>query len=307
MDEQFHFHSLFRGQTVTISDVCCRPGGGECGPEEHSTATTVVFPRAGAFVRHVGRHRVVANSNHVLFFRAGETYRVSHPVAGGDDCTILAFERTVLAEAAARYDPAAGDRPESPIGLTHGPSPAELGLFLQRLRQRLRLDGTEGLAVEELAIALLDAVLDGAYGARGARPPGRDRGAGRVQRERVEAAKSYVTGAFRSRLTLDEIARAVHYSPYHLARLFRRETGEPIHRYLNRLRLGAALEQLADGADDLTTLGLDLGFSSHSHFSSTFRREFGISPSAFRDAPTATRLCELSKNLKAGPQPTRVG
>jgi AraC-like DNA-binding protein len=307
MDEQFIFHSLFRGQTVTITDVCCRPGGCECGTEEYSTATTIVFPRAGAFVRHVGQHRVIGNSNHVLFFRAGETYRVSHPVAGGDDCTVLAFDRAVLADAVARYDPSAQDRGESPVGVTHGPSRAELGLFLQRLRQRLRGDGGESLAVEELAISLLDAVLDGAYSARGERAVGTDRGAARVQRERVEAAKNYVTGQFRSRLTLDEIARAVHYSPYHLARLFRRETGEPIHRYLNRLRLGAALEQLADGADDLTTLGLDLGFASHSHFSSTFRREFGISPSAFRGAITAAGLRELSKNLKAGPPSTRVG
>jgi AraC-like DNA-binding protein len=306
MDEQFNFHSLFRGQTVAITDVCCRPGGGDCGAEEYSTATTIVFPRAGAFVRHVGRQRVVANSNHILFFRAGETYRVSHPVAGGDDCTILAFETAVLADAVARYDPSARDRAASPVGLTHGPCRAEFGLVLQRLRQRLRGDGVESLAVEEVAITLLDAVLDGAYGARGERPFERNLAAGRVQRERVEAAKSFVTGRFRSRLTLDEIARAVHYSPYHLARLFRREAGEPIHRYLNRLRLGAALEQLADGAGDLTALGLDLGFSSHSHFTSTFRREFGISPSTFRGALTAAGLRELSKNLKAGPRPTRI-
>jgi AraC family transcriptional regulator len=307
MDEHLHFHSLFRGQTVAVTDVCCRPGGGECGPEEYSAFTTIVLPRAGAFVRHVGRQRVVANSNHVLFFRAGETYRVSHPVAGGDDCTSLAFDQTVLADTAARYDPAARDRPESSVAFTHGPSSAELGLFVHQFRRLLRAGGGESLVVEELAMALLDAVLDGAHRARGERPVVKDRAATRAQRERVEAAKGYVTGQFRSRLTLGEIARAVHYSPYHLARLFRRESGEPIHRYLNRLRLGAALERLADGADDLTALGLDLGFSSHSHFSSTFRREFGISPSAFRSALTSARLRELSKNLKAGPPATRVG
>ena len=243
MDEQFHFQSLFRGQTVAVTDVCCRPGGGECGPEEYSETTTIVFPRAGAFVRHFGRHEVVANSNHVLFFRSGETYRVSHPVSGGDDCTSLAFDPEILTDAVALFDPAARDRRESPVGITHGPSRPELGLFLHRLRQWLRVDSVESHAVEELAIALLDAVLDGAYRARGERPAATGRAAVRLQRERVEAAKSYVTGQFRSRLTLAGIARAVHYSPYHLARLFRREAGEPIHRYLNRLRLGkAALE-----------------------------------------------------------------
>jgi AraC-like DNA-binding protein len=91
----------------------------------------------------------------------------------------------------------------------------------------------------------------------------------------------------------------VHYSPYHLARLFRREVGVPIHQYVNRLRLAAALERLADGVADPTELALDLGYSSHSHFSDYFRRAFGTSPSAFRRLGTASRLRELSKNLKA--------
>ena len=36
--------------------------------------------------------------------------------------------------------------------------------------------------------------------------------------------------------------------------------------------------------DDLTTLGLDLGFSSHSHFTSAFTQAYGRSPSEFRQA-----------------------
>ena len=35
-------------------------------------------------------------------------------------------------------------------------------------------------------------------------------------------------------------------------------------------------------ADDLTELAMDLGFSSHSHFSARFRRAFGLTPSEFR-------------------------
>ncbi len=84
------------------------------------------------------------------------------------------------------------------------------------------------------------------------------------------------------RVTLDAVARAVHASPFHLARVFRQRTGAPIHRYLTRLRLRAALERLAGGANDLTALALALGFSSHSHFADAFRSEFGRTPSAVR-------------------------
>ena len=51
--------------------------------------------------------------------------------------------------------------------------------------------------------------------------------------------------------------------------------------YQLQLRLARALDLLAQ-YDDLTTLSLDLGFSSHSHFSAAFRQAYGRSPSQFK-------------------------
>ena len=48
-----------------------------------------------------------------------------------------------------------------------------------------------------------------------------------------------------------------------------------------RLRLARALDLLGE-YDDLTALSLELGFSSHSHFSSTFRQAYGRTPAEFR-------------------------
>lgn len=43
-----------------------------------------------------------------------------------------------------------------------------------------------------------------------------------------------------------------------------------------------ALERLAEGADSLSRLALDLGFSSHSHFTTLFHRVFGVPPSVLK-------------------------
>jgi AraC family transcriptional regulator len=48
------------------------------------------------------------------------------------------------------------------------------------------------------------------------------------------------------------------------------------------VRLLLALERLEDGERDLSRLALDLGYSSHSHFTAAFRRSFGTPPSAAR-------------------------
>ena len=55
----------------------------------------------------------------------------------------------------------------------------------------------------------------------------------------------------------------------------------PLYRSQLRLRLGRPLDLLG-ACDDLTQLGLELGFSSHSHFSAAFRQAYGRSPAEFQ-------------------------
>ena len=69
----------------------------------------------------------------------------------------------------------------------------------------------------------------------------------------------------------------------YLTQVFQQVEGMPLYRYQLRLRLARALDLLAD-YDDLTSLGLELGFSSHSHFSTAFRAGLRRSPSEFRQA-----------------------
>jgi AraC-like DNA-binding protein len=65
-----------------------------------------------------------------------------------------------------------------------------------------------------------------------------------------------------------------------------------VHRWLLRLRLHASLERVAEPGSDLTTVALDFGFASHSHFTAAFRRTFGLTPSALRGR---ARTCTLAR------------
>jgi AraC-like DNA-binding protein len=87
--------------------------------------------------------------------------------------------------------------------------------------------------------------------------------------------------------SLTELAEALDCSPYHLSRTFHRTLGQSLRSYLSSLRTRVAAERLASGADSLTALALDLGYADHSHFTNSFRREWGVSPSAFRSAHAA--------------------
>jgi AraC-like DNA-binding protein len=292
--------SFYRSRSVVIYDVCCRPECRGHGPEEHSSAHHIVFPLSGVFVKRVAGRQLVADPNHVLFFNQAEPYRVAHPVDGGDDCTVFEFRPELLLEAISPYHPRIEQGPGRPFEFTHTLSNNRVFHFQHRVRQRLLSGVADDLTVEEFSLDLLAAVLRHTYLGRGIRPVRRRATTLRVHREQAERTRLLLCERFAENLGLEDIARAVHSSPFHLARIFRRETGLAIHQYRNRLRLRAALKRLVEQENDLTALALDLGFASHSHLSDTFRRAFGVAPSACRRQASDRWLREMSKNLEAG-------
>jgi AraC family transcriptional regulator len=78
-----------------------------------------------------------------------------------------------------------------------------------------------------------------------------------------------------------KIGTEIGSSPVYLTQLFRQVEGLPLYRYHLRLRLARALE-LVPHYVDLTALALELGFSSHAHFTATFRQAYGRAPSEFK-------------------------
>lgn len=288
---------VYRSGVVAIDDVRCRPHNSGCSAEECSSGCEIAFTRAGMFVRHVGSRQTVVDPNHVLFFSPSEPYRISHP-AGGDDCTSLRFAPDVLLDACRALDPAVEDRPDRPFRSALGPAGPATFLHAHRLRRQIFARSIDSLAADESAIELLDEVLRDFHRARGALKPAERVATRQAHRRWVDAARVELGRRFSERLSLADISRSVHCSAFHLARIFQRQTGLPLHRYVNRLRLRAALERLGE-ARDLTTLALDLGFSSHSHFTTAFRLEFGQVPAAIRRDFTSARRREMSKILKA--------
>jgi len=107
---------------------------------------------------------------------------------------------------------------------------------------------------------------------------------GTVGRQRlVDRAKLVLASDLARRWRLAEIAAEVRVSPVYLTQVFQQVEGLPLYQYQLRLRLARALDLLAQ-YDDLTALSLDLGFSSHSHFTAAFRQLYGRSPSEFRQS-----------------------
>ncbi|WP_407160684.1 helix-turn-helix transcriptional regulator [Bradyrhizobium sp. STM 3557] len=79
--------------------------------------------------------------------------------------------------------------------------------------------------------------------------------------------------------TVDEWANWAGIASRTLSRRFPQETGLTLTEWRHRARLMRALERLAEG-DAVTTVAVDLGYSSVSGFIALFRRTFGVTPAA---------------------------
>jgi AraC family transcriptional regulator len=258
------------GSTVgLVEDLYCPATLGDTSTASFSPQFQVCLPYRGLFVWHVGEDEVVADANQVLFVLAGEPYRISHPVAGDYAELIITPDPEILAEVAR-------------VRATELPGHA---LFRRRSRRAdfgllgLRASflngagcGHDGLGQEELLIELLRSALSADAPGNGPAPR-----TGRL----IRRTKEFVQEQMSTSLRLRDVARAVGASPAYLTDLFRRVEGIPLHKYVMQLRLARALTELPH-ANDLTVLALELGFSSHSHFTAAFRRAFGCTPSQFR-------------------------
>ncbi|MGH9733263.1 MAG: helix-turn-helix transcriptional regulator [Candidatus Acidiferrales bacterium] len=268
---EFAAQLLLKSTTITIRDVYCQ---GSCrlqSGEECAAATELVFPYRGVYVRHLGNDQAVAEANQVLFFNATECYRVSHPVPGGDASLSLAISEPQLRELAA----ATFLRESATLAFRRQRLriDARAQALVALLRHALRRNIAEPLEAESLALTLVQRTL----GLRTTHTAG-----GSVGRQRlVDRAKLVLASDLARRWTLAEIAAEVRGSPVYLTQVFQQVEGLPLYRYQLRLRLSRALDLLGE-YKNLTSLGLDLGFSSHSHFTAAFRQVYGCSPSEFK-------------------------
>jgi len=274
---EFDVQPLLQSTIVGAHDVRCRGACRHRSVEECAAATHLVFPYRGLFLRHVGSTQSVADANHVLFFNAGEGYQVSHPASGGDACLSLSISQPLLRELA----PAAlMQRRDQPVFRHQALRIDERAqVLVALLRHSLHGGAIEPLEAESLALTLVCRSL----GPRTAHAPG----ASRARQRLVDRAKLLLASDLTRRWTLAEIAAAIGGSPVYLTQAFQQVEGMPLYRYHLRLRLARALDRIAD-CEDVAALALDLGFSSHSHFSAAFRQAYGRTPTAFRQA-TLTR------------------
>lgn len=273
---EFSIHPLLDTGTITVKDVRCSGTCRHRSAEECARATHLVFPYRGLYLRHVGSDQSVADANHVLFFNTAQGYQVSHPVDGGDSSLVLAVSPELLRELAPAGLLEQHDDPAFRVQSLRIDPRAQALVAL--LRHALGHGRIESLEAEGLALTLICRSL----GPRTTHATTATAG----RRRLVDRVKVLLASDLDRQWKLADIAAEIGGSPVYLTQAFAQVEGMPLHRYHLRLRLARALDRLPS-CEDVSALAMDLGFSSHSHFASSFRQVYGRTPSEFRASALA--------------------
>jgi AraC-like DNA-binding protein len=271
---------LASGDGFWLAKVHCDRARGGFGAPEQATRHSLVFARRGAFTRRAGGAEVLLDSTVAYLAAPGTEQRFAHPVPGGDDCIALSLSPALLATIA-------GDDPW--ISLPEVPMDPVSELMLRRL-PALRHGDPDG-ALAEQVVVLVAALIARKAPARvtSGRPAA-------IAHDRlVRQARELVLAE--PGIGLIALGRRIGCSPHHLSRVFSRATGTSISGYRNRIRVGRALDRLADGETSLAGLAHDLGFADHAHLTRTVRAVTGSTPAILRATFAGT----------AGPDPAPRG
>jgi AraC-like DNA-binding protein len=101
--------------------------------------------------------------------------------------------------------------------------------------------------------------------------------------EKVQAAIDYIEDHLTEKLDLDVIAGAVHYSKYHLHRVFSKTVGLTLHEYRNRRQLTEAAKLLVFSEGPILDIALLAGYESQQAFTTAFSAMYKQSPSQYRE------------------------
>ena len=109
----------------------------------------------------------------------------------------------------------------------------------------------------------------------------------------VEISKiaiGYINSHFTEKLTLDMLAKETGVNKYHLCHEFKRVTSHTIFSYINLCRCEKAAKILCEKDSAIHDACYASGFDSPAYFTKTFKKYYGMSPSAYKKANEEDRI-----------------
>jgi len=283
--------TLFVSPLVRIEKVGCERARRNLSCEECKTEHQISIPLSGVNVRHIAGEAYTVTPSHITLSNRGEEYRVSHPYGSGETQLNIVLQEALLLELLHTNAPETENHADRPFVDRQLPITSKLHLTVHMLMAATRSVAHQQLELEETTVALVAHLLSSNDKYTNALT------ISRRDLELAQQAQAMLASCYAQPITLQDLASNLDTSVFHLCRVFRRTANTTLWSRVQQMRARAALTQLANGERNLTTLGLSLGYSHHSHFTAAFHRELGLTPSIARQVLTTGSLSHVQELL----------
>lgn len=160
-----------------------------------------------------------------------------------------------------------------------GEEAEDLRLLMDMMYRYLLEDrpGCEALC-HHLTLALLGRILQITGD-----PPRRDR-AETEPKTLGRQVQAFIDGHFCEPLTLQDMGKALHVSPYYLSHVFKETSGYSPTQYLLRRRIGEAQNLLISTDLPMSKIAEQVGFETQNYFNLQFSKHVGMPPGKYRES-----------------------
>jgi AraC family transcriptional regulator len=231
-------------------------------PVHSHEPTYISFVLRGAYAERYGRRLRTCKASTLIIHPSAEHHAVEFHNAGAH---IFRIEiKSQWLERVREYSTVL-DRPADFNG-------SRASWLMARLYHEFReRDGVSPLAIEGLVLEMLAEVARPSSRLSTGRPP-----------RWLERAREYLDTNFVKNTSLQSIAELVGVHPVYLAREFRSHYHLTIGDYVRQLRIQSARHQISESDASFIEIASAVGFCDQSHFTRTFKRLTGMTPTQYR-------------------------
>ncbi len=216
-----------------------------------------------------GRDTYITPPTGLIVINPGEAHTGEAAVPSGFRYRALYPEAAVLQKLAAEIKGRS-----QPIPFFSQPMIEDKALFAKVQKLHIRLEAStstlehESLYLETLSQLIIRHADTTPYPLRGR------------ERKAIAQIRQYIHDHYCQDIKLDDLARLVHWNAFYMLRVFRESVGLPPHAYLENVRIREA-QRLLKSTLSLAEVAYETGFSSQSHFTTTFKRLIGVTPGQY--------------------------
>lgn len=274
-------HTLYQSDFYRILDFKCKCMDCSTSKPEYSESFSISFVRKGNFLFNTFRNSHDSYTGCVLVTKPGYERTVTHAHAIPDQCTIFDFTNSFYNEIIASYSSLKflfNNDIHSSLVKTN----PEAEVLHKNVLSNIWRKETEKLRMDSIVLEIIENIFSNVdHYQEDVHLP---QNLKKYHLTTIEDAKDYMLKNYQNDISLLQLARHCHVSPFHFSRIFKKITSYSPYQFLTTVRLKNSELLIKETTGSIIDIALQSGFNSIEHFTTSFSKKFGTSPAAYRNS-----------------------